>query len=97
MEIKSMNMDIEKKTEMLVATINRFILSKSTMNNEKQEEPQDRMDFKETAKFLNIGIKTLYSKSCLNQVPSKKQKGQRTYFSRKELTEWQDKNKKPDT
>ncbi|HPS83201.1 MAG TPA: helix-turn-helix domain-containing protein [Bacteroidales bacterium] len=62
-----------------------FFLSenKSVKNN----DPDSRMNVKETADFLDCSASTIYGLVFRRQIPHEK-KGRRLYFQKSELNEW---------
>ncbi|NOZ35655.1 MAG: helix-turn-helix domain-containing protein [Chlorobi bacterium] len=71
--------------------IEKLLLEK---NEQQKTEPEDQLfSVEQTAKFLNLTIPTIYSKTSRKELPVMKQ-GKRLYFSKFELIEYVKRGKK---
>ncbi|RKR84406.1 AlpA family transcriptional regulator [Mucilaginibacter gracilis] len=56
-------------------------------NHSQPAEHDELLNIKDTAKFLNLSVPTIYSKVCRKEIPVNKQ-GKRLYFYKSELVNW---------
>ena len=61
-----------------------IVLHEEKSNDANEENSSELMTAKQTAKFLDLTIPTIYSKTCRNELPFIK-KDKRIYFLRSEL------------
>lgn len=86
-------MIIQLTTEELQTIINESVKQALQEHEESQNkissnsEEKDLLNVKETAKFLDLTIPTIYSKVNRGELPYMK-KAKRLYFSKKELTDF---------
>ncbi len=60
----------------------------------KSNDPDSRMNVKETADFLDCSVSTIYGLVFRRQIPHEK-KGRRLYFQKSVLNEWLKKGNRP--
>ena len=87
--MKGIIIPLEKQelAEMIDTAVREAITKYLLEASEKAEPLEDIMNSRETARFLDIKLNTLYIKIHKGQLPFMK-KGKKVYFSRQQLLEW---------
>jgi excisionase family DNA binding protein len=80
-------MEKEELAELIDAAVREAISKYASESAAKSEPQEDIMNSKETARFLDIKLNTLYIKIHKGEIPFMK-KGKKVYFSRRQLLEW---------
>ncbi len=79
---------LPKAVIMLTKEISELKKMLTQRQEEKKQEPTEKLlSVKETAKFLNLTVPTIYSKVSRRELPYMK-RGKRLYFSSTELLEY---------
>ena len=79
--------EILHKVQQLEHKVEGFLQTQTERKPNPNNSEDILLSIDETANYLGLAKSTLYSKVCRREVPHSK-RGNRLYFSKKEITEW---------
>lgn len=79
--------EILKKVVLLEHKVESIVRTKTEQETTQKNDEDMLLTIDQTTEFLGLAKSTLYSKVCRREIPHIK-RGNRLYFSKKDLTEW---------
>ena len=97
LEAQNELLSLNNKIPTVLAKINNALSSIIAIPNVKDiaEEKPDLMSYDDVVREFGINKKTLYQRACKGEIPTIKAEKRKTMFSRKELTEFFERQKLP--
>lgn len=86
--------EILKKVVLLENKVESIVRTQTEQETTQKNDEEILLTLDETAEFLGLAKSTLYSKVCRRELPHSK-RGNRLYFSKKELKEWLREGQRP--